>query len=71
MAGRNPKRMFVDGTLVGSFGAAAQLLGVDRTTLWRLVKRGEREYKGHTFHYYDENGAPDVQRCPHCGRPVW
>ena len=59
---RRQKRMFVDGTLVGSFNAAAQLLGVERTTLWRLVKRGVREYKGHTFHYYDENGAPDIKR---------
>lgn len=33
--------MFVDGTLVGSVGAAAQLLGIDRATLWRLVKRGK------------------------------
>ena len=68
---RRQKRMFVDGTLVGSFNAAAQLLGVERTTLWRLVKRGVREYKGHTFHYYDANGAPDIKRCPHCGRLVW
>lgn len=68
---RRKKRMFVDGALVGSVQAAADLLGIDRTTLWHLVKRGEREYRGHTFHYYDEHQAPDVRRCPHCGRPVW
>lgn len=68
---RRQKRMFVDGTLVGSVQAAADLLGIDRATLWRLVKRGQREYRGHTFHYYDEHSSPDVRRCPHCGRPVW
>lgn len=68
---RRQKRMFVDGALVGSVGAAAQILGIDRATLWRLVKSGQREYRGHTFHYYDEHSSPDVRRCPHCGRPVW
>ena len=68
---RRQKRMFVDGTLVGSVQAAADLLGIDRATLWRLVKRGQREYRGHTFHHYDEHSSPDVRRCPHCGRPVW
>lgn len=63
--------MFVDGTLVGSVQAAADLLGIDRTTLWRLVKLGQREYRGHTFHYYDEHSSPVVRRCPHCGRPIW
>ena len=61
--------MFVDGTLVGSVQAAADLLGIDRTTLWHLVKRGEREYKGHTHPPSAHHPPPEGRRAPPGGRP--
>lgn len=64
------KPVILDGRRVRSLGVAAQLMGIDRTTLWHVLRRGRRTYKGHSIEFACRAQATPLNRCPHCGEVI-